>query len=332
MESIVVSGKLVEFNKTLLSQSTAYDMLENANAASFPLLIGERQIGEAYAVTPQTVADTTDTWGQLAPFAQSSLNRIAYLLVKSGRCVTPHLSFPVKPLSGLAEKVGPDRSQVHGSFTLSKIQTQFKALWEHDSQYIKRMNLDINHYLQPKSGVGVQAQNLWDKGKGQLMLAERIRLNTNKLVAVFLSQSALSNVWWSVSLNERKNITKEQLEHYQVLWLNSTFGLMCILSLRQDTEGPWIGLKKETWGHVPLLDTSKLKQNQVEAITELYSTVCDQEPPAIPIQIQQAAQKQGWRYELDKKLMEIVVGESKDLTFIYEMLAREPIISLKPLD
>lgn len=75
----------------------------------------------------------------------------------------------------------------------------------------------------------------------------------------------------------------------------------------------------------------KLKQNQIQALAELYLKLCSQEPPAIPIQINQAVQKQGWRYELDQKLIEIVTGESKDLTAIYEMLAREPIISLKPL-
>ncbi len=331
MESIVVSGKLVELNKALLSHSSVYDVLENANAASFQLLIGDKQIGEAYAVSPQTISDTTNTWGQLAPFAQSSLNRMAYLLAKSGRCVTPQLSFPVKPLLELAGKIGPDRSQVHGSFALSKVQTQFKALWEHDSQYITSMSIETNRYLQPKSGAGVQAQNLWDKGKGQLMLAERIRLNTNKLVAVFLSQPALSNVWWPVSLKERKNLTREQIEHIQVLWLNSTFGLMCILALRQDTEGPWIGLKKETWGNVPLLDVAKLKQNQVNQLIELYSEICKQEITSIPTQISQAVKQQGWRYELDRKLVQIVTGETKDLTAIYEILNQEPIISLKPL-
>ena len=337
MESIVVSGKLVELNKTLLSQSTAYDMLENANAASFPLLIGDRQIGDAYSVNPQTLADTTDTWGQLAPFAQSPLNRMAYLLVKSGRCVNPQLSFPVKPLSELAENIGPDRSQIHGCFTISKVPTQFKALWEHDSKYITKLTVDSNTFLAPKANCAKQAENLWQKGKARLMLAERIWLITNRLMALHLSAEVIGNVWWPVRLKDVKAdikntfISAEQNERLQTIWLNSTFGLLGILSLRQDTRGAWVGLKKDTWGHVPLLDISKLENNQVQALMGLFSTLCGKEPPAIPIQINHAAKKQGWRYELDQKLIEIVTGESKDLTAIYEMLAREPIISLKPL-
>lgn len=292
--------------------------------SSFPLILGEKQIGEAYAVSPQEMSDTTETWGQLAPFAQSSLNRIAFLLVKSGRCVSPQLSFPVKPLSKLAKYIGPDRSQIHGCFSLSKVPTSFRALWEHDSTYIKSVNIECNKYLQPKAGSGQQSQKLWDSGNAQLMLAERIRLNTNKLIAVYLSKPALSNVWWPVRLNEIKNTKEEQVEQIQLLWLNSTFGLMCILSLRQDTEGPWIGLKKETWGHIPLLNIAKLTDNQIQSLDELYPEFSNKEVPAIPYQINEAAKKQGWRYELDQKLVTIVSGKPKDLTHIYEMLAREP--------
>jgi len=210
-------------------------------------------------------------------------------------------------------------------------------LWEHDSKYITNLTVASNAFLTPKPSYATQAESLWQKGKARLMLAERIWLITNRLMALHLSAEVLSNVWWPVRLKEVKAdkdiflASAEQNEQIQTLWLNGTFGLLGILSLRQDTRGAWIGLKKDTWGHVPFLDISQLKQNQVQALAELYSTLCSQEPPAIPIQINQAAQKQGWRYELDQKLVEIVVGEAKDLTNIYEMLAREPIISLKPL-
>jgi hypothetical protein len=55
------------------------------------------------------------------------------------------------------------------------------------------------------------------------------------------------------------------------------------------------------------------------------------EAPPLPIQFAEAAKKHGWRYELDKQILKIITGENQDLTPIYEMLAREPIIRLKPL-
>jgi hypothetical protein len=129
MESIVVSGKLVEFSKTLASHTSAYDVLENANASQYDLMIGEEKLGEAYAVSLSALADAVETWGQLAPFAQSSLNRLAYLFVTLGRCAAPQLSFPLKRLSEVAEKVGPDVRQVHSAFKLSKSTTTFRAFW-----------------------------------------------------------------------------------------------------------------------------------------------------------------------------------------------------------
>jgi len=336
MESIVVSGKLVEFSKTLASYTSAYDVLENANASQYDLIIGEEKLGEAYAVSSSALADAAESWGQLAPFAQSPLNRLAYLFVTSGRCAAPQLSFPLKPLSEVAEKVGPDVRQVHSAFKLSKSATTFRAFWYHDSQYVKTLALNTNFYLQPKPGAMQQAQNLWSSGKGNLMVAERLWLITNKLTAVCLSDEALSDMWWPIRLKElatsdEYNVPREEHERIQALWLNSTFGLLGILSYRQDTRGAWIKLKKEILNTIPLLDISRLTQEQVQKLIELYGEVSMQELPPIPTQFQQAAQKQGWRYEADKALVEIITGESKDLTPIYEMLAREPIICLKPL-
>ena len=335
MESIVVAGKLVELNKTLVSHTTNYDVFENANAAAYILQMGERMLGEAYSVSPEIMSETLDTWGQLAPFAQTDLNKIAYNIVQNGRYNSLPIAFPLRPLEEVAESIGPDRSQVHANFTVSKTPTQYRAFWEHDSKYVVKMSLDSNSYLQPKAGFAVQAQNLWDIGRGKLMVAERIRINTNKFIAITLSHEVLSNVWWPIKLkaisSRAGKFTSEQHERMQTLWLNSTFGLLCILSFRQDTEGPWIGLKKEIWGKVPLLNLNKFNKQQIDALENLYTSYSVVEAPSIPEQFNQAAQKQGWRYEVDRKLVEIITGKQVDLTPLYEMIAREPIISLKPL-
>jgi hypothetical protein len=181
-----------------------------------------------------------------------------------------------------------------------------------------------------------QAQNLWSSGKGKLMVAERLWLITNKLTAIYLSDEALSDMWWPIRLKEfatsdNYDLPRDEHERIQALWFNSTFGLLGILSYRQDTRGAWIKLKKEILNTIPVLDISRLTKEQVQKLVQLYTKVSVQELPPISTQLQEAAQKQGWRYEVDKALVEIVTGESKDLTPIYEMLAREPIICLKPL-
>jgi hypothetical protein len=335
MESIVAAGKLVELNRTLQSHTTNYDVLENANAAAFQIAMGKHFIGEAYSVNPDVLAETLDTWGQLAPFAQTQLNRIAYNLLQHGKLNSIPLVFPIRPLEEVVETIGPDRSQVHACFTVTKIPTQYRALWEHDSDYITKVALNSNRFLQPKPGSALLAQKLWDKGTSQLLLAERIRLNTNKATAIFVDNKVLSNVWWPVVLKaiagRSGKFTREQHEMVQSVWLNSSFGLLCFLSLRQDTEGPWIGMKKEILGRLPLLYVNKLNKQQIEALEKTYQELSTVSIPPIPVQFQLAIKKEGWRYELDKRLVDIISGNPVDLTWLYEMIAREPIISLKPL-
>ena len=311
MESIVLAGKLVELSKTLASHTTNYDVLENANAAPYQLLMGNHKLGEAYSVNPDVMEEAVDTWGQLAPFAQTSLNRIAYNLVQNGKLNSYPLVFLLRPLEEVVENIGPDRSQVHSCFSVSKTPTQYRALWEHDSNYIVKIAVNSNVYLQPKPGSASLAQKLWENGKGKLMVAERTRLNTNKMTSVY--------------------VDNEQHAKIQTLWLNSTFGLIASLSFRQDTEGPWIGLKKEILGNLPVLRLSRFSKQQVEELESAYVQLSTIEMPSIPQQFQLAIHKQGWRYELDKKLVEIVSGNQVDLIWLYEMIAREPIISLKPL-
>ncbi len=168
------------------------------------------------------------------------------------------------------------------------------------------------------------------------MVANRLWLKTHRLVAVYLTEEALKSMWWPVRLRDTITgdghpITGGENEQIQALWLNTTFGLLGGLSLRQDTRGGWVQLKKETLGLVPLLDISRLNSSQVKGLLELYVSVSAQELPPLPVQFEQAAQKQGWRYQVDRALIDIVAGQPKDLTPIYEMLAREPILCLKPL-
>jgi len=279
--------------------------------------------------------EAVDTWGQLAPFAQTSLNRIAYNLVQNGKLNSYPLVFLLRPLEEVVENIGPDRSQVHSCFSVSKTPTQYRALWEHDSNYIVKIAVNSNVYLQPKPGSASLAQKLWENGKGKLMVAERTWLITNKLMSVYVSDGVLSNVWWPIVLKpfSYRNVRLDNEQHakIQTLWLNSTFGLIASLSFRQDTRGAWIGLKKEILDNLPVLWLSKLNKPQVEELESAYVQLSAVEIPSIPQQFQLAIHKQGWRYELDKKLVEIVSGNQVDLTFLYEMISREPLISLKPL-
>lgn len=339
MESIVVAGKLVELTKTVASHTSAYDVLENANASHQDLMIGEEKLGEAYAVTPSALADALDSWGQLAPFAQTALSRISHLFVTTGALRVPGdpglLSFPTVGLGEIAHRIGSDRPHRMKEFRKVEHKTSYPALWGHDSDAMKTIGTAANAWMEVNPGKGQRATTLWAR-RGCMMVAERLRLNTMRVMAVELSEPALASEWWPVTLKSTSSIDGKVLssgehENIQVLWINTTLGVLSWLALREDTEGPWVGLKSEMLRLLPLLDLTKLTATQQRDLLQVYALFSQQELIPFPVQFQQAAQKKGWRYEVDKALIATVTGVSKDLTPIYEMLAREPIVCLKPL-
>lgn len=339
MESVVMAGKLVELNKTLLSHTTNYDVLENANAAPYQLLMGNHMLGEAYSVNPDVMEETVDTWGQLTAFAQTCLNRTSRLFVSTGQLHIPGngscCGFPIVNLEDISDKIGSDKPHRMKEFRKVQYKTLYPSLWGHDSTLLKRISTTPTDFMEVNPGKGQRASTLWAR-RGCMMVAERLRLNTMRIIATELSEPALASEWWPITLKSLKmrgnyNIDARSHETIQVLWLNSTFGLLSWLTFREDTEGPWVAVKSETLRLIPMLNLRKLKPEQTADLLGIFEVCAQQDLPSIPQQFQQAINKNGWRYELDKKLVEIITGKQVDLTPLYEMIARETIMSLKPL-
>jgi len=90
-------------------------------------------------------------------------------------------------------------------------------------------------------------------------------------------------------------------------------------------------MKSETLRLLPLLDVGKLTSEQVEGLLALFDHFSKQELPPFPEQYAQACRGEGVKYEMDREVLKAVLGEDVDLRPLYELLAREPILTLKPL-
>ena len=66
---------------------------------------------------------------------------------------------------------------------------------------------------------------------GRLLVSERLRLDTTRVVAMRSDTRVLSNVWWPVRVED------EATEKALAVWLNSSLGLLTILAQRTSTEG-----------------------------------------------------------------------------------------------
>ncbi len=104
-----------------------------------------------------------------------------------------------------------------------------RALWAHKSARLTSMRTTPDEFLVAKKGRENYAAHLWQK-RGNLLLANRFRLNLTHTPAVFSDESALGSAFVPVS---PVGTDDEQACKAWCAWLNSTFGILAYLNLRQ---------------------------------------------------------------------------------------------------
>jgi hypothetical protein len=220
--------------------------------------------------------------------------------------------------------LGPDRRDIHDGFRLAKGTTAYPALWSHDASSMTTISQTPNQYLSPlnKAKAGRPLRNvnlLWPKA-GQLLLAERLWLKTQRLVAARLDSPVLSNVWWPFKLTSGD----KELEKALALWLNSTLGLLILLTHREETRGAWIDFKKPILADMPVLDVASLEATQTEALVKTYDTISTQLLLPFPQMANDPV-----RQAIDEAISKAL--GLPDLSVIRNLLAQEPVVCLKAL-
>ena len=220
-------------------------------------------------------------------------------------------------------RVGPDRRRIVDGFDHTGAVTAYPFVENHDTD--KRRSIVApgpDSYLAPlvrprggqRPGYG---DHLW-KQAGQLLVAERLRLNTTRTIAMRIDRPVLSNVWWPVRTESR------DWEKALALWLNSSLGILSLLANRTSTEGSWVALKKADLEKLPLLDVRALTVEQFHALSGLFDQIAQMEFERLPEMAGCPA-----RRALDDGMSDIL--RLPDLSRLRELLATEPVVSNKRL-
>jgi hypothetical protein len=287
------------------------------------IIIGDNKSGEALTIPWNELKGKL--WILPCAFAQSDLIRVAYHLC-AGSIWLPGVGTVGKiPLVHLGElgKIGPDRRDIHDGFKLAKGTTNYPAFWGHDAPLVKTLAQSPNRYLSPlaKAKVGRnlrKVEDLWPKA-GHILLAERLRCNTQRLVTVRLQSKVLSNVWWPFRLNDDSETSAKAL----VLWLNSTLGLVLLLTHREETEGAWIDFKKPVLAELPVLAVTNLAPEKSK-LRDAYDKLCNDEIMPFPYMATDTT-----RIKIDEAITQAL--GLPDISMLREMLAREPVVCLKSI-
>jgi hypothetical protein len=152
------------------------------------------------------------------------------------------------------------------------------------------------------------------------MVAERLWLETTRVVAVRLRARALSNTWWPVAIGDRPGLSAEDSERILALWLNSTLGVLSLMAVRVDTRGPWVELKKPIVEALLVLDVPALEPSQRAKLIRAYDDLCDSELLPVP-----RIDHDGVRAKIDAALMD-ALGLGDNLMELRRMMAAEPLL------
>ncbi len=258
-------------------------------------------------------------------FARADLLRSALRLWDDGKVRVPGEpdAAPV-PLCRLDQlgQIGPDRRRLVDGFDRTTSITAYPLVEGHDTEQRTSMTCLPDSYLAPlpkprggqRPGYG---EHLWQQAS-RLLIAERLRLTTARIVAMRSDANVLSNVWWPV------RVADETTEKALTVWLNSSLGLLTIIAQRTSTEGGWVALKKADLQKLPVLNVSSLSTNQRLDLSNVFDQMSDAEFQRLPAMHHCPA-----RRHLDESLARIL--NLPNLTTLRHLLATEPTISNQTL-
>ena len=258
-------------------------------------------------------------------FARADLTRSALRLLNDGEVWVPgEQTVGAVPLCRLAVLggIGPDRRRLVDGFERTASQTAYPMVEGHDTEQRKSLKCEPDTYLSPLSipkggqrpGYG---DHLWQQA-GRLLLAERLRLDTTRVIAMRTDTSVLSNVWWPARFD---NIAHEKA---LAVWFNSSLGLLTVLAQRTSTEGSWVGMKKADLEQLPVLDLHAIDPGQLEALWQLFDDVAEDEFERLPGMADCPA-----RRRLDDGLSTIL--GLPNLDGLRRLIASEPVVSNRRL-
>ena len=176
----------------------------------------------------------------------------------------------------------------------------------------------LSPLVSPKGGQRPgYGDHLWQQA-GRLLVAERLWLETTRVIAMRSEARVLSNVWWPVKVDDISH------EKALAVWLNSSLGLLTILAQRTSTRGGWVAMKKADLEVLPVLDSRAMSTERLQACAELFDSLIEDEFQRLPAMTDCPV-----RQRLDTGISKIM--GLPDLDGLRRLLASEPVVSNRRL-
>ena len=282
------------------------------------LEVDGRHVGEVLSIPESKLVGRK--WAGVQ-FARADVTRSALRLLDDGEVWVPgeseSASIPLCRLDELGQ-IGPDVRDVRDGFEPTGSVTAYPMVEGHNTEQRRRLVTEPDKYLAPLSQARPgrnlkRVDQLWPKA-GQLLVAERLRLNTARIAGMVVSKPVLSNVWWPTKTDN------QNWDKAVAAFLNSSLGLLALLAIRNTTQGNWVKLKKADLQELPVLDPRRLSPSQLQRLSDLFDALSEEEFERLPGMAHCPT-----RRRLDDGISEIL--GLPDLATLRDLLASEPVVS-----
>jgi hypothetical protein len=305
----------------------ALDLANRINLAEEPVTVEgaglstiRRPSGKLGEMISLPAAHGTENWtGTL--FAQSELLRVCWSLERGVLRVpggNPAIPLPLCSLDSLGS-LGPDCKRIHEGFKVTRDDwTPYPAFWNHESAKVltihQQPNARLSAWLESPRGPNYGA-HLWERA-GDILLAERLRSNTHRVLAIGFEKEVLGNTWWSL---KSQDLTSQQRKAL-LLWLNSSLAILLFFGRRVITQGAWMKMKQPAWETMPVIDVRTLSSKQLTKLAKVYDSLSTERLDSISHLKTDAV-----RIQIDQAIGSTL--KIPDPVFVRELLDREPGLS-----
>jgi hypothetical protein len=215
--------------------------------------------------------------------------------------------------------IGPDRKRIHEGFKVSTDDwSPYPGFWGHDSTVVRTIrqkpNAKLSVWLDSPRGPGY-GPHLWQRS-GKILLVERLRSNTHRVIGIGFDTEVLGNTWWAM---KPKELTDDQVSAL-LLWLNSSLSILLFFGRRVTTQGAWMQMKQPAWESMPVLDVRSLGAEQSKMLARTFEAVGQSELAPVA-----QLNEDPVRIQIDDACSKVLGLPS--LAPVRELLAREPGLS-----
>jgi len=269
-------------DQLVLAQSNP-SMITIKSPTHQPLHCGSKAIGESVSFPRTLIENTSDNWYRLLAYRNPKLVRSSLIQQRLITDSTPpyglDFSSYLTPVSKIGE-VGLFIKQV-ASAGFVKLKTRpasggIKSLMTSKYDCLSLKNGRC-HWL--TKDPTLEAKEKFVPGKGHLLTPRKTDLySTARVVSIVSDDAVASNMWIPIKPFPLVTADRSKLDLHEVsrilgLWLQSSFGLLTLLSIRHEIRGAWSEWVTEDIRNMPILDPKKIDSSAAEILLDLWERV-----------------------------------------------------------